>query len=98
MNNVSYCKEDSYDCLNLLKENPICLACFKAVGKKLLILCSLLSEIYPFVFTIFLNLLLLQGDSLVAHFEYHKQPITSIEWSPHEASTIAVSSADNQLT
>lgn len=39
-----------------------------------------------------------QGESLVAHFEYHKLPITSIEWSPHEASTIAVSSADNQLT
>ncbi|KAK9111913.1 hypothetical protein Scep_019432 [Stephania cephalantha] len=40
----------------------------------------------------------LQGDSRVAHFEYHKLPITSIEWSPHEPSTLAVSSADNQLT
>ncbi|WVZ25422.1 hypothetical protein V8G54_003966 [Vigna mungo] len=39
-----------------------------------------------------------EGDSLVAHFEYHKHPITSIEWSPHEASSLAVSSADNQLT
>ncbi|KAK9086153.1 hypothetical protein Sjap_026564 [Stephania japonica] len=38
------------------------------------------------------------GDSRVAHFEYHKLPITSIEWSPHEPSTLAVSSADNQLT
>ncbi|KAL2533210.1 Transducin family protein/WD-40 repeat family protein [Abeliophyllum distichum] len=42
--------------------------------------------------------LLKEGDSVVAHFEYHKHPITSIEWSPHEASTLAVSSADNQLT
>ncbi|KAK6944829.1 WD40 repeat [Dillenia turbinata] len=37
-------------------------------------------------------------NSVVAHFEYHKHPITSIEWSPHESSTLAVSSADNQLT
>ncbi|CAD5163697.1 unnamed protein product [Musa acuminata subsp. malaccensis] len=44
------------------------------------------------------DLRLIKGDSLVAHFEYHKQPITSIEWSPHEASTLAVASADNQLT
>ncbi|KAL5998912.1 hypothetical protein ACLOJK_009860 [Asimina triloba] len=44
------------------------------------------------------DLRLIQGDSLVAHFEYHKHPITSIEWSPHEASTLAVSSSDNQLT
>ncbi|XP_047331083.1 protein HEAT STRESS TOLERANT DWD 1-like [Impatiens glandulifera] len=42
--------------------------------------------------------LLKDGDSVVAHFEYHKHPITSIEWSPHEASTLAVSSLDNQLT
>lgn len=39
-----------------------------------------------------------EGDSVVAHFEYHTHPITSIEWSPHEASTLAVSSSDNQLT
>ncbi|PKA61859.1 WD-40 repeat-containing protein MSI2 [Apostasia shenzhenica] len=44
------------------------------------------------------DLRLLQEDSLMAHFEYLKQPITSIEWCPHEASTLAVSSADNQLT
>ncbi|KAK6164792.1 hypothetical protein DH2020_001656 [Rehmannia glutinosa] len=44
------------------------------------------------------NRLLKEGDSVVAHFEYHKHPITSIEWSPHEASTLAVSSSDNQLT
>ncbi|KAK4708166.1 hypothetical protein R3W88_029091 [Solanum pinnatisectum] len=41
---------------------------------------------------------------LMAYFEYHKHPITSIEWSPphaasHDASSIvAVSSSDNQLT
>ncbi|WCJ28290.1 Glutamate-rich WD repeat-containing protein 1 [Euphorbia peplus] len=39
------------------------------------------------------------GDkSVVARFDYHKHPITSIEWSPHESSMLAVSSADNQLT
>ncbi|XP_031107406.1 glutamate-rich WD repeat-containing protein 1 [Ipomoea triloba] len=42
--------------------------------------------------------LLKEGDAVVAHFEYHKHPITSIEWSPHEASTLAVTSSDNQLT
>ncbi|XP_049371001.1 protein HEAT STRESS TOLERANT DWD 1-like [Solanum verrucosum] len=41
---------------------------------------------------------------LVAYFEYHKHPITSIEWSPPHAasreasSIVAVSSSDNQLT
>ncbi|XP_024017188.1 glutamate-rich WD repeat-containing protein 1 [Morus notabilis] len=39
-----------------------------------------------------------EKDTVVAHFAYHKHPITSIEWSPHEASTLAVSSVDNQLT
>ncbi|PNX88479.1 glutamate-rich WD repeat-containing protein 1-like, partial [Trifolium pratense] len=39
------------------------------------------------------------GDAaVVARFDYHKHPITSIEWSPHESSSLAVSSADNQLT
>nr|GFB02415.1 hypothetical protein [Tanacetum cinerariifolium] len=28
----------------------------------------------------------------------HKRAIASIEWSPHEASSLAVSSDDNQLT
>ncbi|GJW35864.1 glutamate-rich WD repeat-containing protein 1 [Tanacetum coccineum] len=37
-------------------------------------------------------------DVIVAHFTYYKRVITSIEWSPHEASTLAVSSDDNQLT
>ena len=44
------------------------------------------------------DLRLIKDDSLVAHFEYHKHPITSVEWSPHEPSTLAVSSADHQLT
>ncbi|KAG8089165.1 hypothetical protein GUJ93_ZPchr0011g27509 [Zizania palustris] len=44
------------------------------------------------------DLRLIKDDPLVAHFEYHKHPITSVEWSPHEASTLAVSSADHQLT
>lgn len=49
-----------------------------------------------FIYQLFVNV---QGDnSLVAHFEYHKHPITSIEWSPHEPSTLAVSSEDSQLT
>ncbi|MQM12658.1 hypothetical protein Taro_045576 [Colocasia esculenta] len=44
------------------------------------------------------DLRLIKGDAVVAHFEYHKHPITSIEWSPHESSTLAVCSSDNQLT
>ncbi|XP_062193899.1 protein HEAT STRESS TOLERANT DWD 1-like [Phragmites australis] len=44
------------------------------------------------------DLRLIKGDSLVAHFEYHKKAITSIEWSPHEPSTLAVTSEDHQLT
>ncbi|GFP98882.1 glutamate-rich WD repeat-containing protein 1 [Phtheirospermum japonicum] len=42
--------------------------------------------------------LLKEGDAVVAHFDYHMHPITSIEWSPHEASTLAVTSSGNQLT
>jgi ribosome assembly protein RRB1 len=40
----------------------------------------------------------LQEDAFVAHFKYHTGAITSIEWSPHEASTLSVTSADHQLT
>jgi ribosome assembly protein RRB1 len=40
----------------------------------------------------------LKEDAFVAHFKYHKGAITSIEWSPHEASTLTVTSADHQLT
>jgi ribosome assembly protein RRB1 len=34
----------------------------------------------------------------LAQFSYHKGPITSVEWAPHDESVLAVSSADNQLT
>nr|CAB3490828.1 unnamed protein product [Digitaria exilis] len=37
-------------------------------------------------------------DPLAANFKYHKKAITSIEWSPHEASSLAVTSEDHQLT
>uniref|UniRef100_A0A7I4AC55 Glutamate-rich WD repeat-containing protein 1 n=1 Tax=Physcomitrium patens TaxID=3218 RepID=A0A7I4AC55_PHYPA len=40
----------------------------------------------------------LKEDSFVAHFKYHTLPVTSIEWSPHDASTLGVTSADHQLT
>ena len=34
----------------------------------------------------------------LAHFTYHKGPITSIEWAPHDESVLCASSADNQVT
>ena len=34
----------------------------------------------------------------VAKFHWHKAAISSVEWSPHESSTLAVAGADNQLT
>ena len=34
----------------------------------------------------------------VARFHWHKAAVTSVEWSPLESSTLAVSGADNQLT
>jgi ribosome assembly protein RRB1 len=34
----------------------------------------------------------------VASFKWHTQPITSIEWHPHEDSVVALSGADDQLT
>ena len=34
----------------------------------------------------------------IAKFEFHKQPVTSIEWAPHDESVLCVSSADNQVT
>lgn len=34
----------------------------------------------------------------VAKFHWHKAPISSIEWSPQESSSLAVAGADNQLT
>ena len=51
---------------------------------------------FPFSYT--KKMFQMQEDSFVAHFKYHTLPITSIEWSPHEASTLGVTSADHQLT
>ncbi|PGH23796.1 hypothetical protein AJ80_02226 [Polytolypa hystricis UAMH7299] len=34
----------------------------------------------------------------VASFDFHKEPITSIEWHPSDDSVVAVASADNTLT
>ena len=34
----------------------------------------------------------------VANFKWHKGAVTSLEWSPHESSTLAVAGADDQLT
>lgn len=39
-----------------------------------------------------------QGVLPLAHFTYHTGAITSIEWSPHDESMLAVSSDDNQLS
>jgi len=33
-----------------------------------------------------------------AHYKWHTQPITAIEWSPFDESTLIVSSEDNQIT
>ena len=41
---------------------------------------------------------IISSSAPLAHFTYHKGPITSIEWAPHDESVIAVSSADNQVT
>jgi ribosome assembly protein RRB1 len=38
------------------------------------------------------------APSPVAAFDWHKAPITSIEWHPTESSTFAASGADDQLT
>ena len=40
----------------------------------------------------------LSAGAPVAHFHWHKQAITSIEWAPHESSSLAVAGADNQVT
>ncbi len=34
----------------------------------------------------------------LAHFAYHRQPVTSIEWAPHDESVLCLSSEDNQVT
>lgn len=38
------------------------------------------------------------GPEPLANFKHHKGRIASIEWSPHDESMIAVSSADNSIT
>jgi ribosome assembly protein RRB1 len=38
------------------------------------------------------------NKSPLANFKYHKGPVTSIEWAPHDESVICLSSADNQVT
>ena len=40
----------------------------------------------------------IRKEKALANFTYHKQPITSIEWAPHDESVLAVSSADDQVT
>ena len=34
----------------------------------------------------------------LAHFTYHKHPITSIEWAPHDESVLCCACEDNQIT
>jgi len=34
----------------------------------------------------------------VAHFNYHRDQICSLEWNPHDDTQIVVASADNQVT
>ena len=34
----------------------------------------------------------------LAHFRYHKGPISSIEWAPHDESVLCMSSRDDQVT
>jgi ribosome assembly protein RRB1 len=34
----------------------------------------------------------------LANFRYHNEPVTSVEWAPHDESILCVSSADNQVT
>ena len=36
-------------------------------------------------------------DAAIAHFKHHTAAVTSIEWSPHESSSLVTSSADNQI-
>lgn len=40
----------------------------------------------------------LRKGTTLAHFTYHRGPITAIEWAPHDESVLCVSSADNQVT
>ena len=36
-------------------------------------------------------------DAIVAEFNWHKEAVTSIDWSPHEGSVFASSGADEQV-
>lgn len=38
------------------------------------------------------------GHSAISSIHWHKEPITSIEWQPHDEWTLAVASADNRLS
>ncbi|EJW85985.1 glutamate-rich WD repeat containing 1 [Wuchereria bancrofti] len=40
----------------------------------------------------------MQYKEPVARFKQHKAPITSVEWSPHETTTLIASGEDNQVT
>ncbi len=40
----------------------------------------------------------IRSKTTLAHFHYHRGPISSIEWAPHDESVITLSSADNQVT
>jgi len=40
----------------------------------------------------------IKKEAPVAAFTYHKKPVTSIEWAPHDESVLVVSSADDQVT
>ncbi|CAG9530837.1 unnamed protein product [Cercopithifilaria johnstoni] len=40
----------------------------------------------------------MQYKEPVARFKQHKAPITSVEWSPHETTTMIASGEDNQVT
>ena len=42
--------------------------------------------------------LLAISSTPMAHFKWHRDQITSIQWHPHEESTIAVASADNTVS
>ena len=62
-------------------------------------------EVYFFIFmcsTFFFQVwdlrTISQRHEPLAHFKYHTDSITSIEWAPHDESVLCVSSADNQVT
>ena len=39
-----------------------------------------------------------RADAPVAHFKWHRDQITSVQWHPHEESTLAVASADDSIS